>query len=416
VRRVWDYAEKILFTTEDYITLIDLSNTEEIEIEAELEVALVALGVAFIEALQWDLASKVVRCISNPQEKAELLQQLSLALCRAQQWDLVTTVWSRIEKASTLFEENEEDIQMFASISEEGNQMLASSSSDWEYEANVVVMIELGSQLYKVQQYKEAERMWTEAEALISTEKDDWLKSEMLGKLAIAVAQCHPSWRTEAVVHAISVARVRAEVLIKLSLQLRNAQYSGSADRLWYEAKKTIGMIQDYSMKVEMLQQLGTMFSILGEEKRAEDTWSEVEVAISMISKGWMRDRVLANFVSVLAHVQQWKRATDIAYRIETSEYKAETLVELGLFLAQAKLWKRAETIWKNAEREAYSIQSYRQRIIALIKLGTALAQTRHLEQAKLICKEIIALAQENIEYKNEINAITDLIEIMIKL
>ena len=133
-----------------------------------------------------------------------------------------------------------------------------------------------GVALTQVGQKEDAQRVWAEAERVISSIQDAWLQADALQKLGAALAQAGQWAEAERVIGSIQDARWQADALQKLGVALAQRGQKEDAQRVWAEAERVISSVQDAQWQAEALQKLGVALAQAGQ-------WTEAERVIGSI-------------------------------------------------------------------------------------------------------------------------------------
>jgi tetratricopeptide (TPR) repeat protein len=234
----------------------------------------------------------------------------------------------------------------------------------------VQALRELGRGLAEAQEWRRAEIVWAEAEAIIRIRKENLERATLLRELGKALIQAGQQEKAKLVWNEAAVAAkcitnflVRIATIYKLCQVLTEAQQ-------WEEAKTLIYDLPKGLHKEMALDELGRTL-ILAQQ------WEQAEVIIQALQDRKRKAEALKELGRVLILAQQWEQAEVVIQALQDRKRKAEALLELGQALAKVQQLQRAEAVWMQAKEAIFAISGNLEWIEPLCELIIMLYQIR---------------------------------------
>ncbi len=385
--------------------------------------ALYELGMAFIQARQWDQAEAIANSFAEKDGDVSILRELCKALAHAQ-------LWERAEAIARSFEGSWASLEMFYDLgialiqSQQWEQAEAVAASLQESETKASLLCGLGVALARAGQWEQAEaisrslwwektsrtkvvyelcrnllqsQQWERVEEIVTSLWESETSARILSELATALFQAQRLARAKAtwekvlqLSYTIRDKRVRVSILCDLGKALVEAQQWNLAEQVWAEATLAANLIKKEWDKAEVLRELGQVLVQTHQLKLAERVWIEAEIAADAIKDASLNVRAREKLLEALVQAQQWERAEALARSLEDKGDSAAVLRELGIALAQAQQWERAEHVWAEVSARIYSTvgnETVKQKV--LFELGKALAQAQQWERAEALARSL---------------------------
>jgi tetratricopeptide (TPR) repeat protein len=426
----WKQAEGLCTEAREIIDMMQDGYTREQPLR-ELESALRCLATAFAQGQRWERAESVIDAITDSGERAKALSSLGAALIQAQEWERAERIINTIKDS----EKRDADLQTLV--------VAFTSIQHWERAKEMIdtitdsdVLSKLGVELTQVQQWKQAEVVWTKIEKEVRARKihESYERDNALQALVTAFTEAQQWESAEGVISMIEDNKSRTKALSKLGIALTQAQQWERTAVLWAEIEEMILNMEDRSERTKALAELGV--TLVGAQQweraegiirtiddsgthldaiaqlamaltraqqweRAEALWAEAEDIIQTLRDGYRRVGALRGLGAVLAQAQQWERAERIVSMIEDSFWRDRPLAELGVALAKAQQRERAERVTRmitDSYWRSWSLQN----------LGAAFAQVQQRERAEALWAEAEELAH-TVEGERQSYALQDL-------
>jgi tetratricopeptide (TPR) repeat protein len=337
------------------------------------------LGIASAQAQQWEQAEAIARLVEIDQWRVSVLSELGIYLVQARQHEHAKTIWS------------------------EALDVVRSRLVDVP---RAECLRELGVALVRAQQWDHAEAIWTEAlEAARKIVLIEW-RAEALEKLGVALNLAQQWDHAEAVltealevVHSIPLKlnEVRAVALLELGIALIQARQWERAKEVGAKAEAVARSIKRSPTRANALSKLATALSHTEQREQAEFLWDEVQTLASTYTiewGSWLRSSKFCELGITLARAQQWERAEAVINLIETDWQKAEALGELAIALARARQWERVDVVWGKIHTLVHLVERSKRQVEVLSELGATLAHAKQWETAKAVWNEVQVVLQ----------------------
>jgi len=372
--------------------MIDGIRDDYRRVEAKCE-----LIIALAQSQQWMQANALwaevevsINRTNRGDEKAEAARQLVTALAEAQQWEQAEFLLSLLEK-------EEVRVQALSSLAQElakAHQLERARAKidmigqredlvpKWHRSYNgKQALQELGLALVREGSWEKAEAVareiveWDGKWSIANNDPSDCV----LQSLGLELARVKKWRQAEAVIYKITQHEYRYQALCALVERFAD-------EGLWEDAQRIIDKIDGEWAKLKALEMLGMGFI-------RSHHWEQVEATMYAIKKHCKKnwplgeeielDGALQKLGMASAREQQWERTEAIIRKIKSHDSKAIILGELGLALFQAGHREDVEEAWQKAEQIDHLYPEW------LSVLGLALAQAGCWERAEAVLSKV---------------------------
>ena len=333
--------------------------------------ALYELGMAFIQARQWDQAEAIANSFAEKDGDVSILRELCKALAHAQ-------LWERAEAIARSFEGSWASLEMFYDLGialiqfQLWERAEAIANSLAEKDGDVSILRELCKALAQAQQ-------WERAEAIARSFEGSWASLEMFYDLGIALIQSQQWEQAEAVAASLQESETKASLLCGLGVALARAgqweQAEAISRSLWWEKTSRTKVVYELCRNLLQSQQ-----------------WERVEEIVTSLWESETSARILSELATALFQAQRlarakatWEKVLQLSYTIRDKRVRVSILCDLGKALVEAQQWNLAEQVWAEATLAANLIKKEWDKAEVLRELGQVLVQTHQLKLAERV-------------------------------
>ncbi len=206
-----------------------------------------------------------------------------------------------------------------------------------------IALCRIGRGFSQVRRQKQANAVWSEAEAASLNIKDKTDKARMLERLALTLARARQWEQAKRVAQTIEEHWVKVEALGSLGAILVREQQWEQANATWAEAEVEAHLVTEDDGKADAFHELALIYI---ETKQ----WERTAALLLKTEEGREKDESRLEFSRALAEEQQWQYAEEVVRAIESEEIKADTLSQLGEMLASAQRQEQAKALLVEAQ------------------------------------------------------------------
>lgn len=272
----WEQAQTVLAEADEAAHRVRASNTARAKALYWFSYALLQAGEQVRAEVALVEAEEVARSMEDGQDKASVLQMISVALAQTRLWERAKVVASAIE--------------------------------DKNVRTNALQ--QLGVALAQTQH-------WEEAEAVVQLIEDSKAKTGVLQRLGAALAQAGYLERAEAkwaeaemAAQTINDYEGRAFAMQRLGVALAQTGYLERAAAKWAEAEASVSMIRDSKARDWTLYGL---YLLLIQAQQ----WRRAKTVADMIEHDDEKARALVGLAAVLVETQQWNEVEKVLVEVE---------------------------------------------------------------------------------------------------
>ena len=138
----------------------------------------------------------------------------------------------------------------------------------WVHKSRLHALQKLGTALAKVNRWDQAEKLWIEAEEVVSLLQEQWDKDEALGEISKSLALIRRWQRSQEVAKKINDSVYRSQILTELGMQLAIARQWERAKAILIDVESVTNPFENIETKVRVLKKIAEILNIMQDHEQ----------------------------------------------------------------------------------------------------------------------------------------------------